>query len=272
MFQFIGKIYAWDVVNEVIHEVSGKLRDGIFSRTFNSSFIEEAFRTAHATDPNAKLYINDYNVEAVNKKSDALYALVKELKGKGVPVHGVSLQAHFSENEIPSTHQDHIKRFFDLGLDVAITELQVRYQLPGSADKIAKQAQDYSHAFRACMNVDSYLRFCDLGVDVAITELNIRYKLPGSADKKAKQAQDYSHAFSACMNVERCVGVTVWGFTDKYSNICDQGYGEQELWTADFQPKSSVDAVNSVEINEWPLNASDQFLVQKQKYQFLDNA
>ena len=198
MFQFIGKIYAWDVVNEVIDDGSGKLRDSIFSRTFNSSFIEEAFRTAHAADPNAKLYINEYNLEAVDTKSDALYALVKELKGKGVPVHGVGLQGHFRENEIPSTFQDNLKRF------------------------------------------------ADLGVDVAITELNIRYKLPGSADKKAKQAQDYSHAFSACMNVERCVGVTVWGFTDKYSNIFDQGYGEQELWTADFQPKSSVDAVDKV--------------------------
>ncbi|CAG2178829.1 unnamed protein product, partial [Oppiella nova] len=59
MFQFIGKIYAWDVVNEAIDEVSGELRDSIWSRTFNYSFIEEAFRTAHAADPNAKLYINE---------------------------------------------------------------------------------------------------------------------------------------------------------------------------------------------------------------------
>jgi endo-1,4-beta-xylanase len=147
MYQFIGKIYAWDVVNEVIDEVSGKLRDSIFSRTFNYSFIEEAFRTAHAADPNAKLYINEYNLEAVDTKSDALYALVKELKGKGVPVHGVGLQGHFRENEIPSTFQDNLKRFSDLGVDVAITELGIRYKLPGSADKIAKQAQDYSHAF-----------------------------------------------------------------------------------------------------------------------------
>ncbi|CAG2176196.1 unnamed protein product [Oppiella nova] len=174
------------------------MQDSIFSRTFNSSFIEEAFRTAHAADPNAKLYINDYNVEAVNTKSDALYALVKELKGKGVPVHGVGLQAHFRENEIPSTYQDNIRRFSDLGLDVAITELQVRYQLPGSADKIAKQAQDYSHAF------------------------------------------------SACMNVDRCVGVTVWGFTDKYSWLIDKGYGEQQLWTQDYKPKPAVDAVDKV--------------------------
>ena len=181
MFRFIGKMYAWDVVNEAIDEVSGELRDSIWSRAFNYSFIETAFRTAHAADPNAKLYINEYNLEAVDTKSDALYALVKELLGKGVPVHGVGLQGHFRENEIPSTFQDNLKRFADLGLDVAITEL------------------------------------------------NVRYKLPGSADKIAKQAQDYSRAFSACMNVDRCVGVTVWGFTDKYSWLAEKGYGEQDL-------------------------------------------
>ncbi|CAG2177768.1 unnamed protein product, partial [Oppiella nova] len=199
-FQFIGKIYAWDVVNEAIDEVSGELRDSIWSRTFNYSFIEEAFRTAHAADPNAKLYINEYNLDAIDTKSDALYALVKELKGKGVPVHGVGLQGHFRENEVPSTFQDNLQRF------------------------------------------------SDLGVDVAITELGIRYKLPGSADKIAKQAQDYSHAFSACMNVDRCVGVTVWCFTDKHSWVeeWEKGYGEQELWTQDYKPKPAVDAVDKV--------------------------
>ncbi|CAG2181624.1 unnamed protein product, partial [Oppiella nova] len=88
---FKGKIYAWDVVNEVLNEdgSGNKLRNSLFSRTLGSGFVEEAFHTAHAADPNAKLYINDYGIEAKNKKSDALYELVKEWKAKGVPVHGV---------------------------------------------------------------------------------------------------------------------------------------------------------------------------------------
>ncbi|CAG2181543.1 unnamed protein product, partial [Oppiella nova] len=175
---FKGKIYAWDVVNEVLNEdgSGNKLRDSIFSRTLGSGFIEEAFRTAHAADPNAKLYINDYSIEGLNKKSDALYELVKGLKAKGVPIHGVGMQAHFKEGGVPATLQENIQRFSDLGVDVAITELQVRYLMPASAEKIAKQAQDYSHAF------------------------------------------------STCENVDRCVGVTVWGFTDKYSFFFDTGY------------------------------------------------
>ncbi|CAG2172337.1 unnamed protein product, partial [Oppiella nova] len=175
-----------------------KLRDSIFSRTLGSGFIEEAFRTAHAADPNAKLYINDYGIEGQNNKSDALYELVKGWKANGVPIHGVGMQAHFKEGGVPATLQENIKRFSDLGVDVAITELQVRYLMPSSDDKIANQAQDYSQAF------------------------------------------------SACENVDRCVGVTVWGFTDKYSYFFDTGYGEQQLWTTDFQPKPAVEAVDKV--------------------------
>ncbi|XP_054166508.1 endo-1,4-beta-xylanase A-like [Oppia nitens] len=194
---FKGKIYAWDVVNEVLNEdgSGNKLRKGLFLDTLGPSYVEEAFRTAHAADPNAKLYINDYGIEGKNKKSDALYELVKEWKAKGVPIHGVGVQAHFREGGVASTLHENLKRFADLGLDVAITEL------------------------------------------------NIRYKLPGSADKKAKQAQDYEKAFSACKTIPRCVGVTVWGFTDKYSNIFDKGYGEQELWDQHYKPKSAVNAV-----------------------------
>ncbi|CAG2101418.1 unnamed protein product [Medioppia subpectinata] len=197
---FKGKIYAWDVVNEVLNEndPGDKLRDSLFSRTLGVEFIEQAFRTAHAVDPNAKLYINDYGIEAINNKSDALYAMVKGWLAAGVPVHGVGMQAHFREGSVPASLQENIQRF--------------------------------SH----------------LGLDVAITELNIRYKLPGSQEKINKQTQDYAHAFQACMNVERCVGVTVWGFTDKYSNIFDKGYGEQQLWTVDCKPKPAVAAVKKL--------------------------
>lgn len=64
-------------------------------------------------------------------------------------------------------------------------------------------------------------RFADLGVDVAITELDIRMQPPSDSAKLTRQAADYKAVMNACLAVSRCVGVTVWGFTDSGSWIPD---------------------------------------------------
>jgi endo-1,4-beta-xylanase len=62
-------------------------------------------------------------------------------------------------------------------------------------------------------------RFADLGVDVAITELDIRMRTSRDATKDAQQATDYRGVVNACLAVTRCVGITVWDFSDGYSWI-----------------------------------------------------
>ena len=54
MTHFKGKIYAWDVLNEVIN-YDGAHRDTIWHKNFGINYIAEAFRVAHETDPNVKL-------------------------------------------------------------------------------------------------------------------------------------------------------------------------------------------------------------------------
>ena len=124
-----GEITHWDVVNEPFNE-DGTFRSDLWYNQLGSSYIADAFTAAHAADPAAKLYVNDYNIEGSGAKSDGMYNLVKSLKQQGVPIDGVGFQAHFILGQVPSTFKANMQRFADLGVDVAVTELDVRMQLP----------------------------------------------------------------------------------------------------------------------------------------------
>ncbi|MEU0671892.1 endo-1,4-beta-xylanase [Streptomyces sp. NPDC006172] len=192
-----GKIYAWDVVNEAFNE-DGTWRESIFYKTLGPGYIADALRWAHEADPKARLYVNDYNVEAVGPKSDAYYALAKQLKAQRVPLHGFGLQAH----------------------------LALQYGYPTSLE-------------------DNLRRFARLGLDTALTEVDVRMLLPATEEKLAQQADWYRDLTKACLAVRRCVGITVWDWTDKYSWIPAffPGEGAALPWDEQFAPKPAYHAI-----------------------------
>jgi len=65
----------------------------------------------------------------------------------------------------------------------------------------------------------NYKDFTDLGLLVATTELDVRMFLPNDNVKAQAQAQGYSMETQVCLLNPRCISITVWGFTDKYSWI-----------------------------------------------------
>ncbi len=124
--RYKGKIYAWDVVNEAIDDnPANYLRPSEWLKICGEEYIARAFEYAHEADPNAALYYNDYNAERPEKR-DRIFKLVKSLKDKGIPIHGVGLQGHWSLYEPSKTElEGAIKKFSSLGLKVQITELDV---------------------------------------------------------------------------------------------------------------------------------------------------
>ena len=121
------RVYAWDVVNEAIDDSQAGLRSTVFSRGLGPDYVAEAFRLARKADPDAQLVYNDYGGEGLNRKSNDVYALVKDLKQRGL-VDGVGLQMHISAAGFPAVAdiQANIQRLADLGLQVNISEMDVR--------------------------------------------------------------------------------------------------------------------------------------------------
>lgn len=156
---FKGQVYAWDVVNEPLDD-SGNLRDTIFLRKLGPDYIADAFRWAHEAAPDAKLYLNDYNVEGINDKSTAYYNLIKVLLAEGVPVSGFGIQGHLGiQYGFPDQIQANIQRFVDLGLEVSFTEADVRMPLPVTDAKLATQADYYSRLLEPCLAVKGCVGF-----------------------------------------------------------------------------------------------------------------
>ncbi|MEM2401602.1 MAG: endo-1,4-beta-xylanase [Candidatus Bathyarchaeia archaeon] len=158
--RYRGRIYAWDVVNEAIDD-SGTLRDTVWLRNIGPEYIEMAFRWAHEADPQALLFYNDYGAEGLNAKSDAIYNLVKGLLEKGVPIHGVGLQMHISLENPPSPEEvaANIKRLNELGLEVHITEMDVRIRMPAKWEDLIKQAEIYRDILKVCLSADNCKAF-----------------------------------------------------------------------------------------------------------------
>ena len=151
--RYAGKVYAWDVVNEAVE------KDGTWRKTpwsEQEDYIERSFRWAREADPKAKLFYNDYDAEETNPKADKIYAMVKDFKARGVPIDGVGLQMHFTARPLPlASIESNLKRLTDLGLEVQITELDVRLPLdasgqPSAAD-LETQARSYRDIVQLCV-------------------------------------------------------------------------------------------------------------------------
>jgi endo-1,4-beta-xylanase len=156
---FRGRVYAWDVVNEALNE-DGTLRPTIWLDALGPGYIADAFRWAHQADPHAKLYYNDYNLESIGPKSDAALALVKQLEAQHVPIDGVGFQGHLGiQYPYPDTFGDNLARFAAAGVDVAITEADVRMVLPVTPEKLATQATYVGEMMRGCVAVRRCVSF-----------------------------------------------------------------------------------------------------------------
>jgi endo-1,4-beta-xylanase len=172
-----GRVAAWDVVNEAIADDGRGLRDTYFLRTYGEDYVAVAFRLAHGADPSARLYYNDYGAEGAGPKSDAVYALVRRLRDAGVPLHGVGLQMHLRATRPPepAAITANVARLLALGLEVRISEMDVRIRTVRRGDPLALQRLVYHDAIAACAGMPGFTGVTFWGVSDAHSWIDARF-------------------------------------------------------------------------------------------------
>ena len=166
MTHYKGKVREWDVVNECLDDDQTTVRtnpnsydlrkQSVWQLAIGDDYIDSAFVYAHRADPDAILYLNDYDIELQGKaKSLAFYNLAVSLKEKGIPIDGVGLQCHFSIGEVDGVKLNRtIKRFAEAGLKCIITELDMGVPSTSSAN-LEEQARNYRMITDIVLNNDN---------------------------------------------------------------------------------------------------------------------
>ena len=208
--RYKGSIYAWDVVNEAIDDNDARyLRNTAFTRIIGEEFIAKAFEYAHAADPKAVLFYNDYNTENPGKR-DRIFRLVKGLKEAGVPIHGVGLQGHWSVNN-PSREEleKSISMFSSLGLQVQVTELDVSVYAGRQGGQLINGRRDTTAVF--------------------------------TPEMEQQQMEKYKMVFDVFRKHKNNVtGVTFWNISDRYSWLDMRGRKNFPLlFDQNLQPKKA---------------------------------
>ena len=163
---FRGRVFAWDVINEGLAN-DGSLRESFWLKGIGPEYIDLAFRWAREADPDALLFYNDFVAEGGGRRSKAIYRFVKGLTERGVPIDGVGLQMHLKVDDRPNKWHviRAMRRFESLGLQVHITELDVRLRTPASEDALRRQARLYADLVRIARNRTSCTDVVIWGLD-----------------------------------------------------------------------------------------------------------
>jgi endo-1,4-beta-xylanase len=133
--RYRGRMAGWDVVNEPVAEDGDGLRDCHFSRALGQEgYIVRAFEQARGADPEAVLFLNEYNLENIPKKGATFLRLVERLLTLGAPVGGIGAQSHL-DIEIPAGQITAFMRdAASLGLPIHVSELDFSLRSDSSLD------------------------------------------------------------------------------------------------------------------------------------------
>ncbi len=131
--RYKGVIKEYDVINEPLHATYTQ-------ELYGDSLNWKCFEWARDEDPDAELYINEYNVEYGWGDADEYKALIEDIIDRGSPVTGIGMQAHFWDCCRPNITEfvTQINKLAEIGLPIRLTE----FDFGGNLSE-AQQADDF---------------------------------------------------------------------------------------------------------------------------------
>ena len=218
--RYRGRIWQWDVLNEMLADANPsqvKPTDFWISH-LGVGIIADAFRWAHAADPEALLCYNDYNIageDGSNAKFNAAFALVRDLLAQKVPIDCVGDQGHldlqYGFNPVLMTED--LRAYAKLGLKVAITEADVRM----------------------------FVETTDRNQTPIVSPTD-----PTPNHTANPAASDwFIGMLQSCLAVKACISFTVWGFADAESWVpgAFRGEGNATIYDVNLNPKPQYTAL-----------------------------
>ena len=207
-----ARIHSYDVVNEAVDNVTGEMRETVFSRAMGSAeaVLDLAFHTAREAAPGAQLIYNDYMNWEPGKaafRGGVLRAL-EGFRRRGTPVDALGVQSHI-----------------------------------GSGNN-AGDAPDFGSRDEA-----EWRRFLDdvvaMGYDLLITEFDVNDRgVPGTIPERDRAVADFARAYlDIVLAYPRFGDILAWGLCDSYSWLQQRGTREDGQpkrpcpYDSDFQPK-----------------------------------
>lgn len=189
-----GQLRSWDVINEPLADDGSGLRRHRWWRALGPEYIDLALEWAHQADPGARLLINEYGLEAQTPaaavKRRALLALLRDLRRRNVPLHGIGLQAHLQAGQNNGRYDElvgFLKQVQALGLEIQITELDVDdRQLPGDPalrDRLV--AAEYDSFLAAVLSNPAVRQVTTWGLSDRYTWLNSQAPRPDGRGQRA---------------------------------------------------------------------------------------
>ena len=150
-------------------------------------YVAKALQYAHEADPNAVLFVNDFNIERDTAKLHETLRMVEWLKSIGAPITGLGFQMHLRMDIPNETIEYALKKGAETGLQIHLSEVDIIFN---------------THDDNAGGGVQLY---------DALT--------PEMLEAQGKKYEDIVTIYRKVVPKKQQFGITFWGFTDRTSWI-----------------------------------------------------